>query len=310
MMATKTNDAASHRSMSSRTSRSSAASSRQSNRDEELDKRIIEELDEWKELWRQKNVDEKRNKEEADRDKDYRRWKQQEEKRQEELQELRQKLLKASEKRKAKKLREAIKEVEEQQHEADLRDVYDRAVELLRSLDNVANMQKARDKLDHTTVVDIRSLNNMTEVVHQVVLASFMLLGYDGHSQPKIKNLRSSWQACQKECVVSGDLALHKRIKALESSSLQPKTVCDVLGVLDQYDREFVHKMCGAAGLLYDWAIGMCEEKLLTDEKTAKKREKAKERKQDEDTFSDSGDEDSKMKRCEHCKVKKPEHKI
>lgn len=299
--------------------------------DARMDHEILEELDEWKQRRRQRKQNKQQKKDETESTKQREKWEKAEQRRHDEMDKVRERLLQASRKRDSQQLREAIRDAETPEDPKnkscpelrseyrELRPIYDSAVELLTSIEKIENLHKAKKKIDHSTVVEIRSLNNMAEAVHQVVVATFTLLANDNcastdhkEQQRLAKSLNSSWSRCQKECVVSGENALHKRINNLDSKSLTPATVCKVLGLLDPYDRKFVCGLSGAVGLLYDWVVGICEEKLLTDDKATKKRNKQKEdaeeneeRERDENPYYDEDKKDEKKRRCGHCQIQR-----
>jgi small-conductance mechanosensitive channel len=291
-----------------------AAEEEEDDETDELETQILDNIDEWKrhiEKREQRHSDREIPKSEVERQKDERK------RILKEMGKLRERLLQASRNRNLKRLREVICDAQDstksppvlRSEYRDLRPVYDRAVELLTSIEKLENFQRAKEKIGHATVDEIKRMNNMREAIHQVVLASLMLLSYTSEQNQSVKRQKTSWPECQNECVVSGENALHKRIAKLDSKSLTPATVCKVLGLLDPYDRKFLCGLSGAVGLLYDWVIGICEKKLLADEKAMKRRKRQKEIAADEEQklrehpYYEEDKKTKKESKCAHCQI-------
>ena len=74
-------------------------------------------------------------------------------------------------------LRKAVKTVEHQKYTSRLSDEIETARNLIKSLERVRKLNKALLNMDQTTMLEIKKYANPPKLVHEVILATLLLLG-------------------------------------------------------------------------------------------------------------------------------------
>ncbi|ELT97869.1 hypothetical protein CAPTEDRAFT_204392 [Capitella teleta] len=150
-------------------------------------------------------------------------------------------------------IRHWLRYIEEKRFVSHMKDDVGLAKELLRSLDRIAKLQKALLNLDSALIAEIRGYAKPPKLVHEVMVASFLLLGdHEGKTR--------EWKQCQKLCGTIGPQGLLRRVKEFDVHRLHPEIAAQANMLISQYRLDDVREKSAGAATFYSWTMGMTEE--------------------------------------------------
>ncbi|XP_019638018.1 PREDICTED: trichohyalin-like [Branchiostoma belcheri] len=174
-------------------------------------------------------------------------------------------LVDAMKKRKLADLEKAVTAVKKGGFEVDMPEEMIQANKLMVRLKRLERLRQEVQNLKQSTVAEIRSYSKPPAAVHQVMIATYLLLG---NPEKETKN----WKLVQALVGKTGKDGLKRRVLECDPMKVPPAAAARAKEILDQFDLDSVRDVSGGAATFYVWAVGVIEEV-----------EEEKERSQDQD---------------------------
>ncbi|XP_069137429.1 hillarin-like isoform X2 [Argopecten irradians] len=181
-----------------------------------------------------------------------------EEKRAQELASMKKALTAAIESRNIDQLERAIEdsktypELQEQVHEAEAK--YSALQRMRKYSSQVMDMAQS-------TISEIHRYKEPTKAIHDVMKATFLLLGEDEKSTgSRILKSNKEWMHIQNLLRKTGTGSVIGRVKKFDALAVPLKTARRVLTILEQYDRYEVTDNSAGAGTFFIWALNIAND--------------------------------------------------
>eukprot|EP00058_Branchiostoma_floridae_P022282 XP_002607772.1 hypothetical protein BRAFLDRAFT_117319 [Branchiostoma floridae] len=120
-------------------------------------------------------------------------------------------------------------------------------------LKRLERLRQEVQNLKQSTVAEIRSYSKPPAAVHQVMIATYLLLG---NPEKETKN----WKLIQALVGKTGKDGLKRRVLECDPMKVPPAAAARAKEILDQFDLDSVRDVSGGAATFYVWAVGVIEE--------------------------------------------------
>lgn len=104
--------------------------------------------------------------------------------------------------------------------------------------------------LDSRTVAELKSYTKPPQAVHDVMIATFLILG---HSEKETRK----WQAIQALIGKTGKESLKRRVGECEADKIKPETGVRAEAILQRYDLQLITEASRGAAVFYVWVRGL-----------------------------------------------------
>ncbi|XP_078663149.1 uncharacterized protein LOC144906603 [Branchiostoma floridae x Branchiostoma belcheri] len=162
-------------------------------------------------------------------------------------------LVDAMKKRKLADLEKAVTAVKKGGFEVDMPEEMIQANKLMVRLKRLERLRQEVQNLKQSTVAEIRSYSKPPAAVHQVMIATYLLLG---NPEKETKN----WKLVQALVGKTGKDGLKRRVLECDPMKVLPPAAARAKEILDQFDLDSVRDVSGGAATFYVWAVGVIEE--------------------------------------------------
>ncbi|XP_035664862.1 trichohyalin-like isoform X2 [Branchiostoma floridae] len=162
-------------------------------------------------------------------------------------------LVDAMKKRKLPDLEKAVTAVKKGGFEVDMPEEMIQANKLMVRLKRLERLRQEVQNLKQSTVAEIRSYSKPPAAVHQVMIATYLLLG---NPEKETKN----WKLIQALVGKTGKDGLKRRVLECDPMKVPPAAAARAKEILDQFDLDSVRDVSGGAATFYVWAVGVIEE--------------------------------------------------
>ncbi|XP_078582883.1 uncharacterized protein LOC144865781 [Branchiostoma floridae x Branchiostoma japonicum] len=162
-------------------------------------------------------------------------------------------LVEAMKKRKLPDLEKAVTAVKKGGFEVDMPEEMIQANKLMVRLKRLERLRQEVQNLKQSTVAEIRSYSKPPAAVHQVMIATYLLLG---NPEKETKN----WKLIQALVGKTGKDGLKRRVLECDPMKVPPAAAARAKEILDQFDLDSVRDVSGGAATFYVWAVGVVEE--------------------------------------------------
>ncbi|XP_066264985.1 caldesmon-like [Branchiostoma lanceolatum] len=162
-------------------------------------------------------------------------------------------LVEAMKKRKLSDLEKAVTAVKKGGFEVDMPEEMIQANKLMIRLKRLERLRQEVQNLKQSTVAEIRSYSKPPAAVHQVMIATYLLLG---NPEKETKN----WKLVQALVGKTGKEGLKRRVLECDPVKVPPAAASRAKEILDQFDLDSVRDVSGGAATFYVWAVGVVEE--------------------------------------------------
>ncbi|XP_013404632.1 uncharacterized protein LOC106169646 [Lingula anatina] len=125
-----------------------------------------------------------------------------------------------------------------------------------RVLEHLRHIEKLRHdilNLDQKTIAEIRSYSNPPDAVHQVMVASYLLLGL---TEDQVKE----WRSVQAFMGKTGKESLKRMVSQFNVEKLAVDVALRAKQILARFSKDKVHDVSAGAATFYVWAQGMIAE--------------------------------------------------
>ncbi|XP_013404637.1 uncharacterized protein LOC106169650 isoform X2 [Lingula anatina] len=125
-----------------------------------------------------------------------------------------------------------------------------------RVLEHLRHIEKLRHdilNLDQKTIAEIRSYSNPPDAVHQVMAASYLLLGL---TEDQVKE----WRSVQAFMGKTGRESLKRKVSQFNVEKLAVDVALRAKEIMARFSKEEVHDVSAGAATFYVWAQGMIAE--------------------------------------------------
>ncbi|CAH1250897.1 Hypp8934 [Branchiostoma lanceolatum] len=156
-------------------------------------------------------------------------------------------------KRKLSDLEKAVTAVKKGGFEVDMPEEMIQANKLMIRLKRLERLRQEVQNLKQSTVAEIRSYSKPPAAVHQVMIATYLLLG---NPEKETKN----WKLVQALVGKTGKEGLKRRVLECDPVKVPPAAASRAKEILDQFDLDSVRDVSGGAATFYVWAVGVVEE--------------------------------------------------
>ncbi|XP_065890707.1 tropomyosin-like isoform X2 [Dysidea avara] len=157
--------------------------------------------------------------------------------------------------RQLQRLEKAMKEVKDGKFEEGLKQEMLQANGLLEKLRRLEDMKREVINLNQQMVAEIKSYKQPPLVVHQVMTATFLLLG---NSEAQMH----SWPATQVLIGKTGKEGLKRRVSACDVANIPVKVARRAKQLLDSHDIDSVREASQGCATFYAWAMCMVDERM------------------------------------------------
>ncbi|KAI8519169.1 hypothetical protein Bbelb_024260 [Branchiostoma belcheri] len=155
-------------------------------------------------------------------------------------------LVDAMKKRKLADLEKAVTAVKKGGFEVDMPEEMIQANKLMVRLKRLERLRQEVQNLKQSTVAEIRSYSKPPAAVHQVMIATYLLLG---NPEKETKN----WKLVQALVGKTGKDGLKRRVLECDPMKVPPAAAARAKEILDQFDLDSVRDVSGGAATFYVW---------------------------------------------------------
>ncbi|XP_064609540.1 uncharacterized protein LOC135473611 [Liolophura sinensis] len=125
--------------------------------------------------------------------------------------------------------------------------------EKLKILERLSKLKSSILSMDAGTMTELRRYNNPPEMVHQVMIATFLLLG-------EHEGITKKWKNCQKRCNPTGPDGLKRRVLEFDVDQLHPEIAARAAQILSEVELDDVRLISSGAAAFYVWVKGIIQE--------------------------------------------------